>query len=437
MVLAHDFHDEPRNVFPASHLPAPWPRAIVRESGETRALVSSLYRVAKFEDWDLLPHCRPLDHTMFDALDDYVTQKLPIAALYQALIDGVPIELHGIYPEHLPMVAAALGFSNLTEVPFAPHREGKRLNYVRPAYFRTHNESGGRLVIAVTPGREYLRHYAGLVRHFLFLHTSRAEELVKIVRYPEAERSIAVWTGLDRGFVRRGDTVVVGYVEEIAAELAAAGHFSCEVSVDNRYFVSRRYRIGSGRAVNLLGVKFSFWAGISGRLVAAFCRAGVSEIIYCGKLGSLSAPEDVYDRIFCPSRYFLMEHRRLVETVQPPPNPLLHKFSELDSAAHVSVPTVIEEDYIQRHAATAIEASSIDNEIAHMAAAVARHNAATCSQTAFAALHFATDYVRSFDERNLSVALNLSNNRTRVARERKQAVIARLCRSYLEPHLHD
>lgn len=394
-----------------------------------------LYRHAVDEDWSLLPHCRPLDHTMFDALDEYVTQKLPTAALYQALIDGAPIEVHGVYPPHLARVAPRLGFGDLAPVPFAPQRSDKTLNFIRPTYYRERSASGERLLVAVTPGREYLRHYAGLIRHFLFLHTSQAQDRVRIVRYPDVEASIAAWTGLESDFVAPGETVVVGYVEEIGRALRAGGHSVGPVR-ENADYVSARYRTPSGRALNLIGVKFSFWGGIAGRLTQAFCRAGASEVIYCGKLGTLSAPDDVYERIFCPSRFVHLEHERLVEEIAPPPNRFLARFPELDSGAHVSVPTVIEEDYLQRDAASAVEASSIDNEITHMAAAVADHNRAHGQTVAFSAIHFATDYVRRFEERRLCVPLNLSTNRTRVARACKQRVIERLCRDHLLPYFN-
>jgi hypothetical protein len=395
---------------------------------------SRIYDEAQDEDWARLPHCRPLDHTMFDALDEYVAQKLPTAALYQALIDGVPIEVHGIYPGHLPAVARRLGIIELIPVPFTPQRADKRLNFVRPSYFRGKRGARPLLIVAVTPGREYLLHYAGLIRHFLYLHTSRAQEHVRIIRYPGAERALTDWTNLSR-FVRPTDTVLVGYVDEIASILAEDGFAQGDGGIENPYYVSRRYRRPSGRDINLIGVKFSFWAGIAGRLATAFCHAGASEILYCGKLGSLESPDDVYERIFCPSRYFLMEHHRLVEEIDPPPNPFLARFPSLDSAAHVTVPTVIEEDYLQRNAAAAIAAASIDNEIAHMAAAIAQHNRAAGRETGFSAVHFATDYVRKFDERNLNVTLNLSNNRTHVALEKKRAVIRRICREFLGPYL--
>lgn len=393
-----------------------------------------IYDEAQEEDWARLPHCRPLDHTMFDALDEYVAQKLPTSALYQALIDGVPIEVHGIYPGHLPAIAPRLGITELVPVPFTPQRADKRLNFVRPSYFRGRRGARELLIVAVTPGREYLLHYAGLIRHFLYHHTSRAQEHVRIIRYPEAERSLTGWTDLSR-FVRPTDTVLVGYVDEIAAILEEDGFSRGEDGIENLYYVSRRYRRPSGRDINLIGVKFSFWAGIAGCLAAGFCNAGAAEIIYCGKLGSLESPEDVYGRIFCPSRYFLMEHHRLMAEIEPPPNPLLARFPDLDTAAHVSVPTVIEEDYLQRNAAAAIAAASIDNEIAHMAAAIARHGRAGDRAVGFSAVHFATDYVRKFDERNLNVPLNLSNNRTHVALEKKRAVIRRICREYLGPYL--
>lgn len=415
-------------------------QAAVRRAARKRpvawgAPLPVIYRRCAVESWDLLPSCRPLDHTMYDALDDYVAQKLPVDALRDALLERLPIEIHGIYPDHFPVLAESLGWSDLVPVAFRPSRRGKRLNNVRPVYFRGRRAGRESLVIAVTPGREYLRHYAGLVRHHLFLHTSRAEEHISVVRYPEAERTIAHWTGFDRAMVRPGDTVVLGYVDEIEAMLLAAGVIApLGGSRDTSFYSSRRYRSRAGRTVNFIGVRFSFWGGIAGRLAAAACQRGAQTILYCGKLGALSSPSDVYTRIFCPSAYHLLEHSRFAGAITAPPNPILERFPELDSAAHVSVPTVIEEDYLQRTVAAGLSATSIDNEIAHMAGAVSAFNG-KAGTTGFAALHFATDYVRGEHERSLPVPLNLSNNRTTVALDRKQQAIARLCDRYLGPYL--
>jgi hypothetical protein len=401
-----------------------------------RLLTPRIYRETCRESWQNLPHCRPFDHTMFDALDEYVAQKLPTAELYQALVDGRAIEVHGIYPEHLLATGGALGYSDLEPIAFASARPGRALNFVRPRYFTARNEHGEPvMIVAVTPGRDYVRHYAGLVRHYIYHHTNQAEDIVSIIRYPEAEATLPAWTGLANGFVVPGDVVVLGYVRELLAFLREHPGVAVLGCRENDYYWSTRLAVPGGPVVNLVGVKFSFWGTIAATLCQTLCEVGVSEILYLGKLGALSSPLHVYTRIFCPSHFVVMDHRQVRRGVAAPPNGLLRRFPGLDTGCHVSVPTVLEEDYLQRHAADELAAASIDNEISQMACTIVDHNRRTASRVRFAAVHFATDYIRKQSERHMSVQLNLSTNRTAVASERKAAIIERICREALCPYL--
>lgn len=400
------------------------------------SLVSGIYQASSHENWQNLPHCRPFDHTMFDALDEYVAQKLLTAELYQALVEGRTTEIHGIYPDHFPLVADELGYSGITMIPFSPPKGGGALNYIRPRYFRANNKHGKPvLLVAVTPGRDYVRHYAGLVRHHLFHHTCHAESVISVVRYPEAERTLPLWTGLMNGFVANGEAVVVGYVQELADALLKYSGINLIDKGENQYYQNWRIMVGHGRVVNLLGVKFSFWGNIAATLCRSLCMAGVSEIIYVGKLGALSTPDDVYARVFCPSRFVIMNHQQIQSEVTSPPNGILKRFPAIDSGCHVSVPTVLEEDYLQRNVAGEVSASSIDNEISQMADTINDHNRQGSSEVRFSAIHFATDYVRKKSERHIHVPLNLSNNRTAVAREKKMAMLEHICTTYLCPYL--
>ena len=410
----------------------PAPRRAARGSAGTLA---PLYGLAQREWWGTLPICRPLDHTMFHALDEYVTQKLPTEALYQALLRGQQIEIHGVHPEHLPQVAARLGLYDVRDVQTARHVRPKVFNYIRPAFFTARRRNGGDvLAAAIVPGRDYVRHYAGLIRHFVAMHTSFAEQRIDVVRYPAAETSLPLWSGLDEMQIAPGATLVVGYVDELAQLLRRHCGVEPLSVIRNASFGAMHYRLPTGRPLTLLGVTFSFWGSISAVLTRAFCRAGVEEILYIGKLGTLDDPTDVYSRIFAPSRYVVLDHKDVVQSVSGLPNRLLERFPELDTHCHISVPTVMEEDYVQRGLVTQLGAASIDNEISQMAAMAAQYNEMTGRDVSFSALHFATDYVRSSADRHLHCPLDLSNNRTHVARGKKELIVEQIACEYLFPH---
>ena len=124
-----------------------------------------------------------------------------------------------------------------------------------------------------------------------------------------------------------------------------------------------------------------------------------------------------------------MRHDSLEVTVDLPTPPLLRRFPDLDTGLHVSVPTVLEEDYLQRRTATDLGAASIDNEISHMARAAAVYGGD------FSAAHFATDYVRSPGERNAPTSHDLASNRGALEANRKKAIQQQIVRHVLLPYL--
>jgi len=401
----------------------------------SRLDLDHFYESRVTESWGSLPVCRPLDHTMFHALDEYVSQKLPTESIYDALLKGIHIEVHGIHPRHLPAVSSSLGIEDLRCVHGDSHPCKKVFNYIRPSFCRARRNGREVLIAAVVPGKDYVRHYAGLIRHFVFTHTFRAESHIDIFRYPDAERSIPAWSGLDHRFTPKGGTVVIGYVDEIARYLHELERCAPISRMENSSFGALHYELPDGRPLTLLGVKYSFWGSISASLCRAFCQLGTQEILYVGKLGALERASDVYTRIFCPSSFVVLDHKQIVESSFSISNGLLDVMPALDTRCHVSVPTVLEEDYVQRQTASTLGATSIDNEISQIAAFVRDHNAHSTSPVRFSALHFATDYVRSSSDRHVRCPLDLSNNRLRVAREKKDSMLRHMAQQHLFPYL--
>lgn len=375
--------------------------------------VASLYRDAVEVDRADVPLRRPDDHTMGSALDVYVSQRVPQDLLRDALARAASIEVHGIYPAHVSSVvhgAALRGEGH-------EFRPTKVFNRIRPHYFEAPRAGGTRLVVAVPPGRDYVMHYASLVTHCLRAHGAPDDALARVVRYPVAEETIAGWTGL-AALVEPRDRVLIGYVQELVPLLVEAGAHVAEQR-DNDFYSAIRLRFGDTREhVCALGVRFSFWGCIAGRLAVACQRAGATEIVYAGKLGTLTAPDDIYRRLFAPSRYLHLGGETI--PAQPCPGPrngVLELWPDLDTGVHMSVGTVIEEDTKQRLYADRFGVSSIDNEIAQIALALARADGGR--GTAFSALHFATDYLRRSDEAPHADIYNLTNHRRGDALERK------------------
>jgi hypothetical protein len=376
---------------------------------------------------------------MGSALDVYVAQRLPTRLLDSALAAGRSIEVHGIYPAHVPALVPGAALDDRGHA----FRATKIFNRIRPHYFAAPPGRGPtagsrdrrhRLIVAVPPGRDYVLHYASLVTHYLRAVDAPADALGAVVRYPEAEESIAAWTGLSQ-LVEPGDRVLIGYVQELVPLLVEAGGAVVEER-DNDYYGAVRLRFPHARAcVCALGVRFSFWGCIAGRLAVACQHAGAAEIVYAGKLGTLTAPGDIYGRLFVPSRYLHVGGAG--EPAAPSPGPhngLLERHPDLDTGVHMSVGTVIEEDTKQRLYADRFGVSSIDNEIAQIALALARPEGG--GRTAFSALHFATDYLRRGDEQPTADVYNLTNHRREDALGRKAVMLREIARR-LEPHFRE
>lgn len=382
-----------------------------------------------------LPVSAPVDHTMAHDLDAYVAQRIPVHVVRAAARDHIGIEVHGVHPLHLPEVAQCRGWRSLAFLA-APERPGKRLNSVRPALFGGCDPFGSRkLIMAVPPGEDYVRHYGGLLRHLLRHETVRVDEVLSIWRYPNAENTIAEWTGLGDTVLCGAKTVVFGKVSKIAKAMDDAIQ-PTQPTVFTHY-TAWTYAT-NGRTICLLGVHFSYWGSIAGKLARRCVDLGADEILYAGKLGALTSPTELYGRLFVPSRYAILSGATVRTITNGPPNGILAHSPALDSGLHVSVPTVIEEDFHQREVAAALGATTIDNEISQMAAAIDDANLLRNTHpVGFSALHYATDYLRRPNEIGRRVRHSLARGRKPRAVQRRwdvEASVGSIITNYLATH---
>ena len=382
----------------------------------------ALYRDSVEVDPAEIPLVRPDEHTMGGALDTYVAQRLPVDLLDEAFAAGMPVEVHGVYPRHAPHVLAGAALARRGDIS----RPSKAFNRIRPHYFTVPGPRRDRLVVAVPPGRDYVLHYASLVSHHVRALGLPPSALGVVVRYPRAEETVADWTGLS-GVVEAGDRVLIGYVQELVPALAERGGAVVDRRSNEFYGCTRLEFPRSGEVVCALGVRFSFWGCISARLAVACKRLGATEVVYAGKLGTLTEPGDIYGRLFTPSAYLHVgPGAGFVGPAPGPPNGLLDLYPDLDTGVHMSVATVLEEDVKQRAYADRFGVGSIDNEIAQIALALAGFDGE--GSAAFSAIHFATDYLRVPGEAARADIYNLTNHRREDALRRKTVMLDEVAR---------
>lgn len=361
---------------------------------------------------------KSLDHTMFESLDKYVKQKLPCKDIKQAIIQKKKIEIHGIYPSHYvenPDIFRTA--TRLNKISFSHNDSSKKFNFIRPEFY----ENKDSFVAFIPCGKDYLQHYSSLLIYFLDTLTTRWSDYTTIFRYPYAENSIHIWSQLDSNFIKEGDRVIIGYVEELEKYITEMYPDLIVETFENKFYKSTRI---ISKNINFLGVKYSFWGNMSAKLVNRFCNLGASEIIYFGKLGTLESPNCIYNKIYSPTSYSVVYHDKIVSIIDDLPNQLSVFLPP--TGMHTSVPTIMEEDYLQRDLLDILKSESMDNEISQIAYTIKKFNLDNQKQVKYSCCHFATDYIRQLENQNEITEYDLSNNRTDSAKIKKAEIIAKI-----------
>lgn len=373
-----------------------------------------------------IPFCFEDNHTMSESLNNYIFQKLPISTLHYYIKNNLLIEMHGVFANDIEEFARIYQINLVKKINFSYFGTAKKFNTIRPSFYEGFRNGRKTLFIFVTPGRDYIHHYGSFIK-YVYVSLNKKIKNFFIFRYPLAEIKICDATELNPRFVSENDRVIIGYVEEIRTKLAKEKDSIYLNSYENSFYKSYRYLMKSNNTIiNFLGVKFSFWGDISSKIAYKLCKLGASEIIYIGKLGCLTNIKDLYKKIFIPSIYFIMTNYKILLTVSKLENKLLRKFPQLNTYGHLSVPTVLEESYIQRNVANYFSINSIDNEISQIAYSINSFNRYKNKNVSFSALHFATDYLRNENEKSKFIKLNLSTNRITMALIKKQKILDKI-----------
>lgn len=377
---------------------------------------------------ELLGFPNPTDdtHTMGRSINKFTTQKLPMSEIEAAMKAGQQIKMIQVSPVILEDNPKRFGLASLEKIDFNHNPVPKNYNYGRPVFYRATTLDGQKTIVsAVVPGDDYFKHYVALVRYAVSTVLQYdAEKLITTISLPTLSANLVDHKELDKKFVKSGDIVVLGHVDDMEGRLK--DKLSGMRQIDdhqNLNYGSKRFQLPHGSIVNFLGCKDSFWGGMAGDVAARCLDLEASQIIYVSKMGTLTKPDDIYGRIFSPTRFVRLNHTNTISEIHDVKNPLAER---LGTGMHGSIPTIHEEDFSQRKKLDEFSANSIDNEISCIAERVSEHNARTGRNVPYLPLNFATDYLRKDDEIKLETPHDLSNNRTDSAKEKKEEILNRI-----------
>ena len=163
---------------------------------------------------------------------------------------------------------------------------------------------------------------------------------------------------------------------------------------------------------------------MSAYLVATVLELGASEIIYMSKIATLDDPNHIYKKIYSPTQFAVLREKK-VEMIDRVVNPLVDRFPELDSGVHLSLSTVMEQDFETAALARSV-ATSLDLEVANIAKVISEYNARHERQVVFTPVHWITDYLRTREEANLEIGFDLTNDNPKNGKVSKKKILERI-----------
>lgn len=394
----------------------------IKQERETCKLLehSKMTSVSQFLQFPLVG---PSEHSMSEALPEYVTQKIPTFLIKHAIENGLKIEIVGMPP---PILLGCSSLGHFKEIPLNYEKKGdKQENFRRPSYFYRTDEKETTLVVSVMAGEDYIKQYTALISYYVkFYLGKKPDDFLRVRRFPALEKNMSRWTNLDKSFVKPNDTVLIGNVSDFFDYLKGEGFFPQVIEeAENFYYKATRVKLGE-RTLNFLRVKYSFWGNMSAHLVKNMMDLGASEIIYMSKIATLNKPSDIYKKIYSPSQFAVLEEDQ-IKRIDGIVNPLIERFPELDSGAHLSIATVMEQDFESSALAHTV-ASSLDLEVSKIAQVIAEYNLLNNKQIPFTPVHWVTDYLRTKEEVHLDTGFDLSNGDSKTSKEKKRAILKRI-----------
>lgn len=301
----------------------------------------------------------PSCHTMDDNLVHYVLPKCPSDLLGASRHVRVTIS------------------HNLADLNGTAKLDGKAFNWRRPKF----EFSNGTLTCTVSPGTDYVYHYARLLGTACQL---LGVEPTMEVGLPEPDDAYAYMDRWLPASLPQSEVVILGYVERLLTEEGGAWQF--ESGFGWRHITVK------DTPVLMLGCEFSYWGDLAGALVSVLASRGTTWVVYVGKLGTLNQAD-------VPNRHVATGASSLVEGE----NVCWESHLNLEGAdsrfiltqqRHATTPSIIDETrrwYEELHSFYDL----VDPEIGRMA------NAANAAGIWYDYLHVVTDNLSGHHEEGL------------------------------------
>jgi 5'-deoxynucleotidase YfbR-like HD superfamily hydrolase len=254
-----------------------------------------------------------------------------------------------------------------------------------------------------------------------------AKPSLKQIYYPDVMAQFSDWSGLDdvlveADVIRPDDIVVIGYVDQIRdalkadhgfTDLSSAGEF-ISFGPKDLYGITVLLSRSEKKRLVLLGFRHSFWGKTAAKITRSCIEMGAKEIIYVAKAGTRTGPHNPDDETnkhylsLIGKQYHIWEGDASkpegeVRTINLPEGQSSlatlfteEQFSKNRSNNHISVPTVVGEDFVQYQTYGAYNPSTIDNEISYIAEEIDEyHTKSGSSNVSLTCIHFITDLVVS------------------------------------------
>jgi 5'-deoxynucleotidase YfbR-like HD superfamily hydrolase len=245
--------------------------------------------------------------------------------------------------------------------------------------------------------------------------------------YPQAMLAFSDWSGLDQVLfghevIKDGDIVVIGYVDQLRSTLISEYGFS-EVGSEvgfrffgpgNLFGVTVLLSRDEKKRLVLLGFRHSFWGKTAAKIVRSCVEVGAKEIVYVAKAGTRTGPHSLDEKQ--NKHYLCLIGNNYLIWDGDANNPegevrkvnlgdgkvslanffAEEKYSKNSSKNHLSVPTVMGEDFLQYQTYGSYNPSTIDNEISYIAEEIADFQSKSNKDNiTFTCIHFITDLVAS------------------------------------------
>lgn len=355
------------------------------------------------------------NHTMQEAvLQTYVTNTKFFDEQSQLLLEAISnkwkIEVHGCYESFAGTLFKHLDYRVERGPISRQFPQKKRYNYRRPVMYCCKNRLDELVLVLLTfPSKEYVEQFAQIVATYCSIQGQRLggnpESTITRYHYKEMEDQVPDWTGLREALevdklLPGGSHVILGEVDPIE-QVLQDNDFSQPVSIpfgiDFNYELRGFPSKDKTRRIYTLAVGFSFWGTASGLIARSLVvDGGARHIIYVAKAGTTISSKNIHEP-FCPDKYLLLKGDGGPWDVAQcsVPSPIRDRTGlvrDIQTGAHITVPTVMGETTEQHEQIKRYGAVTVDNEISHMAFAIHRLNDSGFDAE-FTALHFITDYL--------------------------------------------